>query len=141
MTQASSTVRQVSVDDAARTTRVMRTRVFRVYTVQRVLALTGKWMVPVCLLLLALGFNIFSLGQQFLGSPAGLIAASLYLLNDLQLIYAQQARSYSLQLLLICLAWYAFLRVLTVTSRQGLWWLCFSVATTLAIYAHLFSLV
>src|SRR5438270_3478643 len=84
---------------------------------------------------------VFSLGQQFLGSPAGLVAASLYLLNDLQLIYAQQARSYSLQLLLICLAWYAFLRVLTVTSRQGLWWLCFSVATTLATYAHLFSLV
>ncbi len=219
MTQASSTVRRVSVNNAARTIRVMRTRVFRVYTVQRVLALTGKWMVPVCLLLLALGFNIyrlgvpsvwfdeafsvelasqplpllwhiifglepnmqlyylflhawlgltgllglhatefvvrfpsaifaalstlivFSLGQQFLGSPVGLVAAGLYMLNDLQLIYAQQARSYSLQLLLICLAWYAFLRVLTVTSRQGLWWLCFSVATTLAIYAHLFSLV
>src|ERR1700730_761704 len=169
MTQASSTVRRVSVNNAARTIRVMRTRVFRVYTVQRVLALTGKWMVPVCLLLLALGFNIyrlgvpsvwfdeafsvelasqrlpllwhiifglepnmqlyylflhawlgltgllglhatefvvrfpsaifaalctlvvFFLGQQFLGSPVGLVAASLYMLNDLQLIYAQQA--------------------------------------------------
>src|SRR3989440_1706897 len=84
---------------------------------------------------------VFALGQQFLGSPVGLVAAGLYMLNDLQLIYAQQARSYSLQLLLICLAWYAFLRVLTATSRQRLWWLCFSVATTLAIYAHLFSLV
>ena len=219
MTQASSTGRQVSVDNAAWTTRVMRTRVFRAYTVQRVLTSTGRWFVPVCLLLLALGFNIyclgvpsiwfdeafsvelasqplpllwhiifdlepnmqlyhlflhawlgltgmlglhatefvvrfpsaifaalstlvvFFLGQQFLGSPVGLVAASLYMLNDLQLIYAQQARSYSLQLLLICLAWYAFLQALTVASRQRLWWLCFTVATILAIYAHLFSLV
>ena len=219
MTQASSTGRQVSVDNAAWTSRVMRTRVFRAYTVQRVLTSTGRWFVPVCLLLLALGFNIyclgvpsiwfdeafsvelasqplpllwhiifdlepnmqlyhlflhawlgltgmlglhatefvvrfpsaifaalstlvvFFLGQQFLGSPVGLVAASLYMLNDLQLIYAQQARSYSLQLLLICLAWYAFLQALTVASRQRLWWLCFTVTTTLAIYAHLFSLV
>ena len=219
MTQASSTGRQVSVDNAAWTSRVMRTRVFRAYTVQKVLTSTGRWFVPVCLLLLALGFNIyclgvpsiwfdeafsvelasqplpllwhiifdlepnmqlyhlflhawlgltgmlglhatefvvrfpsaifaalstlvvFFLGQQFLGSPVGLVAASLYMLNDLQLIYAQQARSYSLQLLLICLAWYAFLQALTVASRQRLWWLCFTVATTLAIYAHLFSLV
>ena len=219
MTQASSTGRQVSAGNPAWTTRVMRTLVFQAYTVQRVLTSTGHRLAPVCLLLLALGFNIyhlgipsvwfdeafsvelasqplpllwhiifdlepnmllyhlflhawlsltgllglhptefvvrfpsaifaalstllvFFLGQQFLGSLVGLVAASLYMLNDLQLIYAQQARSYSLQLLLICLAWYALLQVLTAPSRRRLWWLCFIVATALAIYAHLFSLV
>src|SRR5437588_9885021 len=40
---------------------------------------------------------VFLLGRCFLTMPAGLVAAGLYLLNDLQLVYAQQARSYSLQ--------------------------------------------
>src|SRR5438128_7684225 len=44
---------------------------------------------------------VFLLGQRFLSLPIGFLAASLYLLNDLQLVYAQQARSYSLQLLLV----------------------------------------
>src|SRR2546421_11463761 len=34
---------------------------------------------------------VFLLGQRFLSLPIGLLAASLYLLNDLQLVYAQQA--------------------------------------------------
>ncbi len=85
--------------------------------------------------------GVFFLGRHFLSPLVGFVAAGLYLLNDLQLVYAQQTRSYSLQLVLICLAWYAFLLALTATSRQWLWWLCFVVATTLAIYAHLFSLI
>src|SRR2546429_9753041 len=42
---------------------------------------------------------VFLLGRRFLTMPAGLVAAALYLLNYLQLVYAHQARSYSLQLL------------------------------------------
>lgn len=83
---------------------------------------------------------VFLLGRRFLGLLAALISAVLYLLNDLQLVFAQQARSYSLQLLLICLAWYALLAALT-GAFQKRWWLCFIIATTLAIYAHLFSLI
>jgi mannosyltransferase len=81
------------------------------------------------------------LGKRLLGVWAGLVAAMLYLLNDLQLVYAQQARSYSLQLLLICIAWYALLAALTADFQQRRWWFCFVVATVLAIYAHLFSLI
>ena len=84
---------------------------------------------------------VFLLGRRFLGLLASLIGAVLYLLNDLQLVFAQQARSYSLQLLLICLAWYALLAALTGSSHQKRWWICFIIATTLAIYAHLFSLI
>src|SRR5256886_6776856 len=68
---------------------------------------------------------VFLLGRRFLGLLVGLVGAVLYLLNDLQLIFAQQARSYSLQLLLICLAWFALLAALTGASHQKRWWACF----------------
>ncbi|MGI9059324.1 MAG: glycosyltransferase family 39 protein [Ktedonobacteraceae bacterium] len=83
---------------------------------------------------------VFLLGQHLSGRTVGIVAASLYLLNDLQLVYAQQARSYSLQLLLVCLAWYALFHATLDEARQWRWWLCFVIATTLALYAHLFSL-
>jgi uncharacterized membrane protein len=84
---------------------------------------------------------VFLLGQRFIGTMAGFVAAGLYLLNDLQLVYAQQTRAYSLQLLLICVAWYALLAALTCTSHPRRWWACYITATTLAIYTHLFSVL
>src|SRR5215471_7170368 len=84
---------------------------------------------------------VFLLGRRYLGITAALVGAGLYLLNDLQLTYAQQTRAYSLQLLLICVAWYALFAALTQASHQKRWWACFIVATVLAIYAHLFSLL
>ena len=96
---------------------------------------------------------VFWLGNRYVGRIMGSIAACLYLLNDLQLVYAQQARSYSLQLLLICLAWYALFAAtleetrgthgtqMTDVARRRQWWACFVVATTLALYTHLFSLL
>lgn len=84
---------------------------------------------------------VFLLGRRYLGLTAAMVGASLYLLNDLQLVYAQQTRAYSLQLLFICIAWYAFLAVLTSGTHSKRWWGCFIVATTLAIYTHLFSFI
>jgi mannosyltransferase len=63
------------------------------------------------------------------------------LLNDLQLTYAQQTRAYSMQLLLLCIAWYALFAVITVESHQKRWWICYVGAMTLAVYAHLFSML
>jgi uncharacterized membrane protein len=82
---------------------------------------------------------VFLLGQRFIGTIAGFVGAGLYLLNDLQLVYAQQTRAYSLQLLLICIAWYALLSAFNCTSHPRRWWACYIIATTLAIYTHLFS--
>ncbi len=86
---------------------------------------------------------VFLLGKRLLGLSGGLLAASLYLLNGLQLAYAQQTRSYSMQLFFLCLACYALLSALTIKSpsRQKRWWACFVVAASLAVYAHLFSLL
>ena len=84
---------------------------------------------------------VFLLGQRFISTTAGVVGAGLYLLNDLQLVYAQQTRAYSLQLLLICVAWYALLAAFNCTSHPRRWWACYIIATTLAIYTHLFSVL
>jgi len=87
---------------------------------------------------------VFLLGRRYLGRGAGIVAALLYALNYLQLIYAQQTRSYALQLMLLCISWLALLAiclpVADTTRRTQRWWLVlYIVAMTLAIYAHLFS--
>ena len=84
---------------------------------------------------------VFLLGRRFLGTTAGLVGAGLYILNSLQLTYAQQTRAYSLQLLLICIAWYALFRLLSQSSHHKRWWICYVAVTTLAVYAHLFTMV
>src|SRR5205085_2927241 len=84
---------------------------------------------------------VFLLGKRFLGLTVGIVGAGLYLLNDLQLVYAQQTRAYSMQLLLICIAWYALFAALTVDSHQKRWWICYVGAMTLAVYAHLFTML
>ena len=84
---------------------------------------------------------VFLLGRRFLGITVGLVGAGLYILNSLQLTYAQQTRAYSLQLLLICIAWYALFTLLSQSSHHKRWWICYIAITTLAIYSHLFTLV
>ncbi len=82
---------------------------------------------------------IFILGRRYLGTFAGFVAALLYLMNVQQLIYAQQVRAYALQLLLICVAWYALFRLLDPTWKSKSPWLIFTITMTLALYTHLFS--
>ncbi len=84
---------------------------------------------------------VFLLGSRFLGTTAGIVGAGLYMLDNLQLTYAQQIRAYSLQLLLICIAWYALFVLLSHPSHYKRWWICYIAVTTLAIYTHLFTLV
>ena len=82
---------------------------------------------------------LFALGRRFLGTIAASLGTLLYLLNYLQLTYAQQTRSYALQLLLLCIAWYALFAALHSQKYATRWWLCYGAAMILAIYAHLFS--
>ncbi len=81
---------------------------------------------------------IYLFGRRFMGRMAGLVSAGLYVINAIQLTYAQETRSYSMQLLLVCCSWYAFLAAQT-DKQQKRWWVCYAIATTLAVYAHLFS--
>ena len=82
---------------------------------------------------------LFVLGRRFLGMIAASLGTLLYILNYLQLTYAQQTRSYALQLLLLCIAWYALFAFLHTQKSSIRWWLCYCIAMVFAIYAHLFS--
>jgi hypothetical protein len=82
---------------------------------------------------------VFALGRRFWGRTVALIASGLYALNPMQLFYAQQARAYSLQALLICGAWYALLAGLEDGPRRRRWWVCYTLAIVLAMYAHVLS--
>jgi uncharacterized membrane protein len=86
---------------------------------------------------------VFLLGKRFLDFGTGFLGALLFLLNILQLTYAQQTRAYSLQLLLLCAGWYALFSALTVEEKASAqrWWCGYVLAMLLSIYAHLFSVL
>ena len=86
---------------------------------------------------------LYSCGTRFFGRTAGVFAALLFALNGAAFYAAQQARSYGLQLLLICLGWSALLIALSATSRRErlTMWACYTLSMSLAVYAHLFSLL
>jgi 4-amino-4-deoxy-L-arabinose transferase-like glycosyltransferase len=84
---------------------------------------------------------VFLLGRRFWGRTVGIIAGLLYSVNYLQLYHAQNARAYSLQMLFLCIAWYALFTILTAQSpaSQKRWWACYIGAITLGVYTQLFT--
>jgi mannosyltransferase len=83
---------------------------------------------------------VYAIGRRFLSTFTGILAAILYLLNDIQLTYAQQTRAYALQLLLICIAYYAFFIIISSKNYHKHWNIIYVISSTLAVYTHLFSL-
>jgi uncharacterized membrane protein len=85
---------------------------------------------------------VYAFGRRFWGRTVGLLAAALYAANPMQLFYAQQARGYSLEALLVCAAWYALLAALTAPHDAPVrrrWWACYALAVALGMYAHVLS--
>lgn len=85
---------------------------------------------------------LYLLARRFFGSIVAIFAALFYLLNTLQLTYAQETRSYTLQLLFLSLSWYALFVLFSSDlsgKRARKWWICFVLSSTLAMYSQLFS--
>lgn len=90
---------------------------------------------------------VFKLVSRFFGGRfVGTVAALLYILNETQITAPQQARSYALELLLVCLLTYLFLEALDVSGRPSssvrtriVWWGAYVLIGSLVPYAHLFS--
>jgi uncharacterized membrane protein len=82
---------------------------------------------------------VFAFGRRFINTGAGILGALLYLLNPHELIYAQQARAYGLQLFLLCLSWYLLFAAITSNRRWSRYWIGYTIVMILAIYAQLVS--
>jgi mannosyltransferase len=82
---------------------------------------------------------IFLLGRKMLGTSFGLVSALLLSVNAFQVRYAQEARSYSLLVLLLIIASYFF--ITAVEGRQSKDWKWYIAASSLAIYAHFFAVL
>jgi hypothetical protein len=82
--------------------------------------------------------TVYALGCSY-GQRVGIIAAFFLALNAFAIEYAQYARGYSLALWLVTLASLFYLRSVErpTTSR----WIGYVLATTLAIYTHLFAVL
>ena len=80
---------------------------------------------------------IYFLGSKLFGKSAGLIAGLLLAVNLFHLQWSQEARAYSLVVLLVTLATLLFVRGME-RSALGTW-LAYAVFGILAVYAHLFG--
>jgi hypothetical protein len=85
---------------------------------------------------------VFLLARRWSGRLVAVVAAGVYATNWLQLSLAPQARSYSLEILLVCISWYAFLASIDSAPgrKRGRWAAAYAGAAALAVYAHLFSI-
>ena len=82
---------------------------------------------------------IFLLGRKMKSASFGLISALLLSINAFQVRYAQEARSYSLLVLLLILSTYCLVSALESGRRRD--WNWYVAASSLAIYAHFFAVL
>jgi mannosyltransferase len=81
---------------------------------------------------------LYRLGTRLDRPATGLLAAALAALNAYHIEMSQEARAYTMWALLVTLSWSALLDALNGGHRKS--WLRYVMWTTVAFYAHFFSL-
>ena len=111
------------------------------YVLLRVWRLAGENEVVIRLLSVATGVAtipvLYLLGRRLYGPGVGLVAAFLISINSYHIQFSQTARSYSLLVFLATLSSLLFVNCVERPSWKN--WLGYIVASTLAIYSHLFG--
>ncbi len=79
----------------------------------------------------------YLLGKRLFGTKEGLVSAALSAVNMFQIRYSQEARGYSLLLLLSSLSTYFLVRAIE-SPRQKRYWFGYVVLSALGVYTHLF---
>ncbi len=80
---------------------------------------------------------VYALGTRLFGRDVGLIALVLLCVNAFHIAYAQNARGYSLLVLLITLSSLFFVRGIERRSWQD--WTGYVLTSVLSVYSHLFA--
>jgi mannosyltransferase len=81
---------------------------------------------------------LYRLGSRLGGPATGLVAATLAAVNAYHVEMSQEARAYTLWALLATLSWDALVEALDSGQRRA--WLRYVAWTTVAFYAHFFTL-
>ena len=81
---------------------------------------------------------IYLLGSRLFGRREGLIAALLLSVHAWHVRYAQEARSYSLFIALVCLSFLFFLRIVERPNRRNS--ILYILFSALAVYSHFFAI-
>jgi mannosyltransferase len=87
---------------------------------------------------LAVGL-VYGLGKRLFDTKVGLMGAALLATNSFHIQYSQEARAYSLMVLLTALSSLFFLRAIEHSSRND--WAGYILTATLAVYTHFFSVL
>src|SRR5918992_4431986 len=82
---------------------------------------------------------VYFMGKRLFDPRVGLIAALLLAMNAFHIQYSQEARSYSLLILLVTLSSLFLARSVQRPSRMN--WIGYTVASVLSVYAHPFALL
>jgi len=101
----------------------------------------SEWMLrfPSALLSAATVPLLYALAARLFGTSTALFATALFAVHPNALAYAQEARSYSLFVLLVVTSWFMLVRVM---ERPTIWnSAALVLATAASVYAHLFGLL
>jgi len=80
---------------------------------------------------------VYWIGREVLSRQAGIFAALLLSVNVFHIRYSQEARSYSLVVLLVAVSFLSFFRC--IKEQEHFWGACHVLSSVLALYAHLFA--
>jgi uncharacterized membrane protein len=83
-------------------------------------------------------FMIYKVGSLILDEEAGILSALLLALSSFHIYYSQEARMYSLMVLLTLLSMYFFLKILS--NRNVIDVVGYALSSTFLIYTHYFGL-
>jgi mannosyltransferase len=82
----------------------------------------------------------YMLGKTLFGVKEGIVSAAFSAVNTFQIRYSQEARSYSLVILLSILSTFFLVRAIE-TPRQRRFWVSYVLMSALGIYAHVFFIL
>lgn len=80
---------------------------------------------------------LYALGNRLFGKTEGLTASALLAVNAFHIQWSQEARGYSLVVLLVTLSSLLFVVCIERPSRKN--WALYALVSVLAIYAHLYA--
>jgi len=80
---------------------------------------------------------LYALARRLIGEKAALAAALLFALSPTHVYYSQEARGYTMTILLVLASTWSFVRAVQEDRERD--WLLWVVFSTIAFYSHLFS--